>query len=62
MAGDRVMYGDQECEVQFVADPLVDPNVNKFGAGAMITAYGGLFLRERDEDLVFISRKQEKGL
>jgi len=59
--GDRVTYGGESCEVQFVADPAVDPSdwyVTEHGGGVMVTAFGFVFIGNPrdDEDLIFVSR------
>jgi len=64
--GDRVTYGGEPGEVEFVADPLVDPNdwyVTEHGGGVMITAFGAVFISDPsdDEDLVLVSRKPDGG-
>lgn len=60
--GDRILYGGESGEVEFVADPSTDPQhwyVTEHGGGVMITAFGAVFLHkpEEDEDLVLVSRR-----
>ena len=60
--GDRIKYGEEEGEVELIADPAVDPNnwyVTEHGGGVMVTAFGAVFITDPkdDEDLVFLSRR-----
>jgi len=59
--GDRVTYDGIESEVEFLADPAVDPTswyVTEYGGSVMINAFGAVFIDNPrdDEDLVFVSR------
>jgi len=64
-AGDHVLLHGEPGEVEFVADPAVDPNdwyVKEHGGGVMIAepkVFGGLFINapvSDYEDLEFVSR------
>jgi len=63
-SGDHVLIHGEKGEVEFVADPLTDPDdwyVREFGGGVMVTAqviFGRVFLSApiMDEDLKFLSR------
>jgi hypothetical protein len=63
--GDRVVYCGVPGEVEFVADPLANPDywfVKEFGGGAMIldSQIGSVFLHEpgTDDELLFVSRRE----
>ena len=66
-AGDRILYHDEPGEIEFVADPEIDPqnwHVTEFGGGVMIKEpkfFGLVFVPNPtdDEDLVFQSRAAE---
>ena len=62
-AGDRVLYGGEPSQIQFVAeadDPDTAWYVEQFGGGCMILApsFGAIFVSDLlgDEDLEFVSR------
>jgi hypothetical protein len=69
--GDRVLFHGEPCEIEFVADPLVnDPEtkwyVQEEGGGVMVVepkVFGRAFIphTEQDEDLIFVSRLSEEG-
>ena len=62
--GDRVLLHGEPGEVEFVADPLSDPDnwyVTEHGGGVMVTepkCFGSVFFSapESNEDLEFVAR------
>jgi hypothetical protein len=66
-AGDRILYHDEPGEIEFVADPLVEPHswyVIELGGGVMIKepkVFGSVFVSKPadDEDLIFQRRATE---
>jgi len=65
--GDHVLIHGEDGQIEFVADPLVDPDdwfVKEHGGGVMVMAkviFGRIFLSApvTDEDLKFLSRADE---
>lgn len=62
--GDRVTYGGESAEVEFIADPSTDPTnwyVTEHGGGVMVSAFGHVFLHdtEDEEDLILVGRQGE---
>jgi hypothetical protein len=63
-AGDRILYHDEEGEIEFVADPLIEPEswyVTEYGGGVMIKEpkfFGSMFVSNPTDSryLLFQSR------
>jgi len=67
--GDRVLVHGEPGEIEFVADPVLNPEdwyVKALGGGIMILepkVFGSLFIHDptADEDLILVSRQRDSS-